>query len=125
MKHVCDYGVWDATPGGGVSKMRSRRRRKAIAALLGYAKRKCPQARPGASLPLAAASNNALRPITDVPAGGGRRPQATANVRTRVRGVAVPFEIGAAPRALHPSRIGRNALRFPSFISEALRRINC
>jgi hypothetical protein len=149
MKRVCDYGVWDAPLEGGALKMRPRRRRNALASLLGFATRTRPQApleggalkmrprrrrnalasllgfatrtRPQAPLgasptqwySLARASNAALRPNADGPGGGERRPQAAANAKTRVCGVAwlASIDIGAAPRALHPSRLGRNASR--------------
>jgi hypothetical protein len=120
MKHVCDYGVWDAPLEGGAFKMRPRRRRKALASLLGFATRTRPQAPLGASpkqwLSLARTSNAALRPSADVREGGERRPEAAANAKTRLGGVArlAPIDIGAAPRALHPSRLGRNALRVSS-----------
>src|SRR5512141_2897630 len=37
MKHVCDHGAWGAPLEGGAFKMRPRRRRKALASLLGFA----------------------------------------------------------------------------------------
>ena len=117
LKHVCDDGVWDALLEGEAFKMRPRRRRNALASLLGFATRTRPQARlgasPGKGSPLAWASNAALRPNADVPTGGEQRPQAAANAKMRVCGVAwlAPIDIGAVPRALHPSRLGRNASR--------------
>jgi hypothetical protein len=105
---------------GGAFKMRPRRRRKALASLLGVATRTRPQARLGASpkqwLSLARTGNAALHPSADIAKGGERRPQAAANAKTRVCGVArlAPIDIGAALRALHPSRLERNALRVSS-----------
>jgi hypothetical protein len=55
---------------------------------------------------LARTSNTALRPNADVPRG--------VVSKTRVCGVAwlAPIDIGSAPRALHPSRLGHNARVF-------------
>jgi hypothetical protein len=131
MRHVCDYGVREAPLEGGAFKMRPHRRRKALASLLGFATRTRPQARLGASpkqwLSLARTGNAALRPSADVPKGSELRPQAAANAKTRVCGVArlCPYwrRGGGAARLASIASWAQRITRF--IMLEALRRTNC